>query len=52
MQHDLNAGKYTEVNRHHLEMRSHLCMNRDCDFFSINRAALFDSIKGCRIGSR
>ncbi len=40
MQHDLNAGKYKEVNRRHLEMRSHLCMNRDRDFFSINRAAL------------
>ncbi len=41
MQHDLNAGKYMEVSRRHLEMRSHLCMNRDRDFFSINRAALY-----------
>ncbi len=34
------TGKYEQANCHHLEMRLHVCVNRDNAFFRINCAAL------------
>ncbi len=34
------TGKYEQVNHRHLEMRLHVCLNRDRDFFTIYCAAL------------
>ncbi len=44
------TGKYEQVNRCHLEMRSHVCLNRDRDFLMINCAALLHSVSSLTEG--